>query len=130
AEFGMGPHGIIIGTTGSGKSETLATLLLSGMADHTPEQLNYILCDFKGGVSFVGMENDPRVLAIITNMEKERDLLKRFKVVIRGEVHRREGILQKAGVSKFADYEEARQAGANLPPMPALFIVIDEFAEL
>lgn len=130
AEFGMGPHGIMIGTTGSGKSETLATLLLSGMADHTPEQLNYILCDFKGGVSFVGMENDPRVLAIITNMEKERDLLKRFKVVVRGEVHRREGILQAAGVSKFADYEEARQAGANLPPMPALFIVIDEFAEL
>lgn len=130
SEFGMGPHGIIIGTTGSGKSETLATLLLSGMADHEPSQLNYILCDFKGGVSFIGMEDDPRVLAIITNMEKERDLLTRFRVVMRGEVHRREILLKEAKVSSFADYERARQNGANLPPMPALFVVIDEFAEM
>lgn len=130
AEFGMGPHGILIGTTGSGKSETLATLLLSGMADHGPNQLNLLLVDFKGGVSFIGMEDDPRVLAIITNLETERDLISRFKVVVRGEVHRRENLLRDSGFPSLAAYEEARQNGANLPPIPALLVVIDEFAEM
>lgn len=138
AEFGMGPHGIMIGTTGSGKSETLATLLLSAMADHHPDQLNLILCDFKGGVSFVGMENEPHVVAIITNLEKERDLVARFKVTLRGEIHRREEILREANeqvgdefnIVNFTDYEKAREAGYDLPPVPALFICVDEFAEL
>ena len=56
AEFGAGPHGMLIGTTGSGKSEFLRTLILSLAAMHHPDQVNLLLTDFKGGSTFLGME--------------------------------------------------------------------------
>lgn len=131
AQGGMGPHGICIGATGSGKSEFLRTLVLGLAMTHSTEQLNFILVDFKGGATFLGLESLPHVSAVITNLEGELSLVDRMQDAIAGELDRRMEVLRAAGNFKNReDYENARQAGADLPPMPSLFIVVDEFSEL
>lgn len=131
AQGGMGPHGICIGATGSGKSEFLRTLVLGLAMTHSTEQLNFILVDFKGGATFLGLEQLPHVSAVITNLEGELSLVDRMADAIGGELDRRMEVLRDAGNFKNReDYENARQAGADIPPMPSLFIVVDEFSEL
>ncbi|RRD46192.1 type VII secretion protein EccCa [Tessaracoccus sp. OH4464_COT-324] len=131
AQGGMGPHGICIGATGSGKSEFLRTLVLGLAMTHSTEQLNFILVDFKGGATFLGLEELPHVSAVITNLEGELSLVDRMQDAIGGELDRRMEVLRAAGNFKNReDYENARQAGADIPPMPSLLIVVDEFSEL
>ncbi|CAI9402533.1 ESX secretion system protein EccC [Aestuariimicrobium sp. T2.26MG-19.2B] len=131
AQGGMGPHGICIGATGSGKSEFLRTLVLGLAMTHSTEQLNFVLVDFKGGATFLGLDDLPHVSAVITNLEGEASLVERMQDAIGGELDRRMEVLRAAGNFKNReDYEHARQAGADLPPMPHLFIVVDEFSEL
>ncbi|NLE99141.1 MAG: type VII secretion protein EccCb, partial [Propionibacterium sp.] len=131
AQGGMGPHGICIGATGSGKSEFLRTLVLGLAMTHSTEQLNFILVDFKGGATFLGLDELPHVSAVITNLEGELSLVDRMQDAIGGELDRRMEVLRSAGNFKNReDYENARQAGADIPPMPSLFIVVDEFSEL
>lgn len=132
AQQGMGPHGLIIGATGSGKSEVLRTLVLALALTHSSEDLNFVLVDFKGGATFAGMADMPHVSAIITNLGEELTLVDRMQDALQGEMVRRQELLRAAGnFANVADYEKARRGGrTDLEPLPALLIVCDEFSEL
>ena len=108
----MGPHGLVIGATGSGKSEFLRTLVLGLAMTHSPEQLNMVLVDFKGGATFAGMSEMPHVSAVITNLENELTLVDRMQDALSGEMVRRQELLREAGnYASVRDYEKARAAG-------------------
>ncbi|WP_344779170.1 type VII secretion protein EccCa, partial [Microbacterium marinilacus] len=132
AQQGMGPHGMLIGATGSGKSEVLRTLVLSLALTHSSEALNFVLIDFKGGATFAGMADMPHVSAVITNLGDDLTLVDRMQDAIQGEMVRRQELLRDAGnFANVADYEKARLGGrTDLAPLPALLIVADEFSEL
>ncbi|MFN3004078.1 type VII secretion protein EccCa [Mycolicibacterium wolinskyi] len=131
AEGGMGPHGLCIGATGSGKSEFLRTLVLAMITSHSPEVLNLVLVDFKGGATFLGLDAAPHVAAVITNLEDELTMVDRMQDALAGEINRRQELLRAAGnFPNVSEYERARASGADLDPLPALFIVVDEFSEL
>ncbi|MBV9350937.1 MAG: type VII secretion protein EccCb, partial [Mycobacterium sp.] len=131
AENGIGPHGLCVGATGSGKSEFLRAVALGMMARHSPGLLNLVLVDFKGGATFLGLERAPHVAALITNLSDEAPLVERMRDALAGEINRRQEILRAAGnFVSVAAYEQARRAGAQLGALPALFIIVDEFSEL
>jgi S-DNA-T family DNA segregation ATPase FtsK/SpoIIIE len=131
AQEGMGPHGLCVGATGSGKSELLRTLVLGLAVTHSSETLNFVLADFKGGATFAGMARMPHVAAVITNLADDLTLVDRMGDSIRGELNRRQEMLRDAGnYANIHDYEKARAAGAPLQPIPSLVLVIDEFSEL
>ncbi|MBL1068301.1 type VII secretion protein EccCa [Streptomyces sp. 7-21] len=131
AQEGMGPHGLCVGATGSGKSELLRTLVLGLAVTHSSETLNFVLADFKGGATFAGMASLPHVSAVITNLADDLTLVDRMGDSLRGELQRRQELLRAAGnYASLLEYERARAAGAPLEPLPSLVIVIDEFSEL
>ncbi|MER6942889.1 type VII secretion protein EccCa [Nonomuraea sp. NPDC000554] len=131
AQGGMGPHGLVVGATGSGKSELLRTLVLALAITHSSEVLNFVLVDFKGGATFLGLDTLPHVSAVITNLEDELPLVDRMHDALHGELVRRQELLRAAGnYASLRDYEQAREQGAPLRPLPTLFIVLDEFSEL
>jgi S-DNA-T family DNA segregation ATPase FtsK/SpoIIIE len=134
AEGGMGPHGLMIGMTGSGKSQTLMSILLSLLTTHSADRLIVIYADFKGEAGADSFRNFPQVVAVISNMVEKRSLADRFADTLRGEVARRETLLREAGrrvqgsaFNSVTEYENAIAAGHNLPPIPTLFVVADEF---
>ncbi len=131
AELGMGPHGICIGATGSGKSEMLRTLVLALALSHPPEDLSMVLVDYKGGAAFAPFTGLPHVAGIIDNLADDAQLTERARASIAGEVVRRQEQLRDAGSSpSISHYRELRRQRPELPPMPHLFVVIDEFGEL
>ena len=130
AENGMGPHGLCVGATGSGKSELLRTVALGMMARNSPEVLNLLLVDFKGGATFLDLARAPHVAAVITNLSDEAPLVARMRDALAGEMNRRQRLLRAAGCVSVAAYEDARRTGAQLVALPTLFIVVDEFSEL
>ncbi|BFU41920.1 type VII secretion protein EccCa [Krasilnikovia sp. MM14-A1004] len=131
AQDGMGPHGLLIGATGSGKSELLRTLVLALATTHSSESLNFVLVDFKGGATFASLDRLPHTAAVITNLADELPLVDRMVDAIDGELVRRQELLRKAGnYASLRDYEKARAGGAALPPLPSLLVVCDEFSEL
>ncbi|GAB2931697.1 type VII secretion protein EccC [Micromonospora polyrhachis] len=131
AQDGMGPHGLLIGATGSGKSELLRTLVLALATTHSSESLNFVLVDFKGGATFTKLDKLPHTSAVITNLADELPLVDRMTDSINGELVRRQELLRAAGnYASQRDYEKARSAGAPLAPLPSLLIICDEFSEL
>ncbi len=140
AEGGMGPHGLVVGATGSGKSELLRTLVLGLALTHSAADLNFVLVDFKGGATFGGLDRLPHTSAVITNLADELPLVDRMRDALQGEIVRRQELLRAAGnYASLRDYAVARTEGARaqrprgapeLPPVPSLFVVLDEFSEL
>jgi DNA segregation ATPase FtsK/SpoIIIE, S-DNA-T family len=134
AEGGMGPHGLMIGMTGSGKSQTLMSILLSLLTTHSADRLIVIYADFKGEAGADSFRDFPQVVAVISNMAEKKSLADRFADTLRGEVARRETLLREAGrrvqgsaFNSVVEYENAVAAGHDLPPIPTLFVVADEF---
>jgi S-DNA-T family DNA segregation ATPase FtsK/SpoIIIE len=128
AQGGMGPHGLVIGATGSGKSELLRTIVLGQALTHPPEELNFVLVDFKGGATFLGLDRLHHVAAVITNLSEELPLVDRMNDALNGEIVRRQQLLRDAG--NYASLRDYVKDGARLGPLPVLFVVIDEFSEL
>src|SRR3712207_5392342 len=127
----MGPHGLCIGATGSGKSELLRTLVIALVATHPPDRLNVVLVDFKGGATFAELGELPHVAGSITNLADDEALVDRFDVALRSEVQRRQELLRsEGGFTSQREYEAARAAGADLGPLPSLLVIVDEFSEL
>ncbi|BBZ46206.1 type VII secretion protein EccCa [Mycobacterium parmense] len=134
AEGGMGPHGLMIGMTGSGKSQTLMSILLALLTTHSADRLIVIYADFKGEAGADSFRDFPQVVAVISNMAEKKSLADRFADTLRGEVARREALLRESGrrvqgsaFNSVVEYENAIAAGHDLPPLPTLFVVADEF---
>ncbi|MDQ0243747.1 S-DNA-T family DNA segregation ATPase FtsK/SpoIIIE [Bacillus fengqiuensis] len=125
---GHGPHGLMAGTTGSGKSEVIQTVIASLAANYHPHDMAFMLIDYKGGGMSNTFEGLPHVIATITNLEDE-NIIERAKVSLKAELVRRQKLFNKAGNVQHIDeyYQSDYRAKA---PLPHLFIVIDEFAQL
>ncbi|MEU6174625.1 type VII secretion protein EccCa [Streptantibioticus parmotrematis] len=131
AELGMGPHGLCVGATGSGKSELLRTLVLALALTHRPDELAMMLVDFKGGATFAPFAQLPHVTGLITNLADDAGLVERAHASLAGEIQRRQQVLKDAGnVADVSQYAAERQARPSLPALPHLLVVIDEFGEL
>src|SRR5579883_2575517 len=131
ADGGMGPHGLIVGATGSGKSELLRTLVISLAATHAPQTLSFVLIDFKGGASFADFAALPHVVGLVTNLQSDLSLVDRVYFSLLGEQQRRQHMLHDAGnLDNIKQYQAMRQTNPEMEPMPHLIILVDEFAEL
>jgi DNA segregation ATPase FtsK/SpoIIIE, S-DNA-T family len=131
AAGGMGPHGMLVGATGSGKSELLRSLTAALAARHDPSLVNLLLIDFKGGAAFADLAGLPHVAGLVTNLADDLSLVDRMRLALGGELARRQEQLRLAGnLGSIADYQAARASGAQLDPLPYLVVVVDEFGEL
>ena len=119
-----GPHALVGGMTGAGKSELLQTLVAGLAARHSPERLNFLLVDYKGGTAFKDCVGLPHTVGFVTDLDGH--LVNRALVSLSSELRRREAILRGAGASDLRGLERARP---DLAP-PSLVIVVDEFAAL
>ena len=122
-----GVHGIIAGTTGSGKSELLLTLICELAINYDPSILNFILVDYKGGAAFEPFRYLPHTVDIVTNLDKSS--VERMFLAIKSELDYRSGLLARADVKHIVEYR--RKGKSELfGSMPHLFIIVDEFAEM
>lgn len=131
-----GPHGLVAGTTGSGKSETLQTFILSLAMNYSPNEVAFILIDYKGGGMANVFEGLPHVAGMITNLsdetsgELDKSLTRRACSSLRSEIKRRQTIFGIYKVNHIDTYSKLFLDGKANEPMPHLIIISDEFAEL
>jgi S-DNA-T family DNA segregation ATPase FtsK/SpoIIIE len=131
AAGGMGPHGMLVGATGSGKSELLRSLAAALAVRHRPDVLNLLLIDFKGGAAFAGLEALPQVAGLVTNLADEPDLIVRVQAALAGELERRQRLLRDCGdLDSIRDYHAQLRRQGGQSEMPYLVVVVDEFGEL
>ena len=123
-----GPHGLVAGTTGAGKSETLQTYILSLSLSYHPYEVSFILIDYKGGGMAGSFEKLPHIAGIITNLGGNQT--NRALASINSEIKRRQTILNEYKLKHIDGYIELYRAGKISIPMPHLLIIADEFAEL
>jgi S-DNA-T family DNA segregation ATPase FtsK/SpoIIIE len=124
-----GPHALIAGTTGSGKSELLQTLVATLAVVNRPDEMTFVLVDYKGGSAFAECADLPHTVGLVTDLDTH--LVERALVSLGAELRRREHQLAQAGAKDILDYLDKRNRGGNiLPPLPRLLLVIDEFASM
>lgn len=123
-----GPHALIAGTTGSGKSELLQTLVASLALANSPEQLTFVLVDYKGGSAFKDCAQLPHTVGMVTDLDTH--LVSRALTSLGAELRRREHLLAGPGAKDLEDYWAMQRRDPSLPVIPRLAIVIDEFASL
>lgn len=123
-----GPHGLVAGTTGSGKSETLQTYILSLALNFSPDDVAFFIIDYKGGGMANLFEELPHMIGQISNLSGNQ--VNRALVAIQSEKDRREELFKDYGVKDIRDYTKLYKNGETLIPLPHLIIVIDEFAEM
>ena len=121
-----GPHALVAGTTGSGKSELLQTLIASLCALNTPESMTFVLVDYKGGAAFKDCARLPHTVGMVTDLDGH--LTGRALESLGAELRRRERLLARADAKDIEDYTAALGPGDE--PMPRLMLIIDEFAAL
>ena len=123
-----GVHGMIAGSTGSGKSELLMTMILALAANYDPRIVNFVLVDYKGGGAFEPLKKLPHVVDVVTNLGESA--VTRMFAAIQAELNRRSGINTSTNVKHIVEYREKNLHNLNPAPYPHLFIFIDEFAEM
>lgn len=123
-----GPHWLLGGTTGAGKSQLLRSLVLSAALRYPPERLGLILVDFKGSAGLGPLAQLPHALSVLSNFDVSA--VERALEFLRADIHRREVNLQALGVNSYRDYLASCQAAGTTPRYPELLIVVDEFRML
>ncbi len=127
-EKAHGPHGLVAGTTGSGKSEILQSYILSAAMRFHPYEIGFVIIDFKGGGMANQFEHLPHLIGTITNIDGKE--INRSLKSIKAELLRRQALFAAAGVNKIDKYIKMYKAGEVDTPLPHLVIIVDEFAEL
>jgi len=128
---GFGFHSVVIGTSGSGKSEFFLSLVNGIALTHSPESFIVIFVDMKFESAAQDLAGLPHVAGSLSNLGKDdRHLAERMRKAIDGEIHRRYRLFKEAGARDANEYEEMRLAGRDLEPVPILLVIIDEYLEL
>ena len=123
-----GPHGLVAGTTGSGKSETLQTYIMSLALNFSPDDVGFFIIDYKGGGMANLFRGLPHLLGSVSNLSGNQ--VRRAMVSIKSENRRRQTLFNENGVNNINAYTQLYKNGEATQPIPHLFIIIDEFAEL
>ncbi len=128
---GYGFHSVVIGTSGSGKSEYFLSLCSGIALTHSPETFIVIFVDMKFESAAQDLQGFPHVAGSLSNLGKDdRHLAERMRKAINGEIARRYWLFKDAGARDANEYEEMRLAGRDLEPVPILLVIIDEYLEL
>ena len=121
-----GPHALVGGTTGSGKSELLRSLVVSIASTYSPADANFVLVDYKGGSAFDVCADLPHVVGMVTDLDEQ--LGERALASLEAELRWREHLLRDAGAADYLAYR--RQPNNAAVPLARLMVVIDEFATM